>query len=59
MELYNKAVTRMNVGPNSLSIEICRIGKYIEVICHILIAEDFIWNGIYNFNWFKFRITER
>jgi hypothetical protein len=26
---------------------------------HILTPEDYIWNGVYNFNWFKVRVTKR
>jgi hypothetical protein len=35
VELYIKAAARMNIDSSSLSIEICRIGKYIEGIGHI------------------------
>jgi hypothetical protein len=59
VDLYNKVTRWMNIDSSSLSIEICRIGKDVEGMGHILTAEDFIWNGIYNFNWFTVKITGR
>jgi hypothetical protein len=49
----------MNVDPSTLSIEICKVGNYVEGMGHILSADDFIWNGVYNFNWFKAKLANR
>jgi hypothetical protein len=52
--LYNLAAAWMGVDPNSISIEVCRIGKYIEGMGHILTNDEF-----YNFEWYKVRLTQK
>jgi hypothetical protein len=49
----------MNIDPNSLCIEIYKIDKYVEGMWHVLTADDFIGDGVYNFEWFKVKITQR
>jgi hypothetical protein len=45
VDLYNMTGTCMNIGTESLSIEICRMGMYVEGMSHIFTSEDLIWNG--------------
>jgi hypothetical protein len=47
--IYNLVAARMNLDPSSLSIQICRIGNYVEGMGHVLTENDFIWDGVYNF----------
>jgi hypothetical protein len=49
-ELYDIMTAWMNVDFRSLSIEVCRIGSYVEGMGHILTQEDAVWNGVYNFH---------
>jgi hypothetical protein len=57
--IYNLAAAWMGVDPSSISVEICKIGKYVEGMGDILTKDDLIWNGCYNFEWSKVKLTQK
>jgi hypothetical protein len=59
IDLYNMTGACMNIGSESLSIEICRMGTYVEGMGHIFTSKDLIWNREYNFYWYKVKIVKR
>jgi hypothetical protein len=44
--IYNMAATWMGVDLSSISIEVCKIGKYVEGMGHILTKDDSVLDGL-------------
>jgi hypothetical protein len=57
--LYNFAAAWMGVDPSSISVEIWKIGKYVEGMGHILTKEDSVWDRCFNFEWYKVKLTKK
>jgi hypothetical protein len=57
--LYNTIAAWMEVDPSSINIEICIVGKAVEGMGHNLTKDDLIWDGRYNFVWFKVKLVKK
>jgi hypothetical protein len=57
--IYYIVAAWMGQEPNRIRIKICRVGKLVEGIGHVLTSSDFLWDGIYNFEFFEAKISRK
>jgi hypothetical protein len=50
----------MGQEPNRIRISVCRIGpRPVNGMGHVLASTDYVWNGIYNFEFFEAKISRK
>jgi hypothetical protein len=59
IDLYYIATAWIGLNQNSIRIEICKIGELREWMGHILEPFDYIWNELYDFNWYRVHVLTK
>jgi hypothetical protein len=57
--IYNVVATWMGQEPSRIRIQVCKVGKLVEGMGHFLTSNDFLWDGIYNFDFYEARISKK